>query len=135
MVEIVPVEMEAACEVVGGLGEGTLCQEVREELGDPASYCRWFFYLQMGDLLLVCTGERRGEAMRGDLRKKEVSDPLSQSLWTLEGKQLRSTCLRHSQLAAHLSPTEKPKHLPRLAWSWAQRSQNWLGSEDQYKLS
>lgn len=81
MVEIVLVEMEAAHEVVGGLGEGTLCQEVSEELSNPASCCRWFFYLQMGDLLFVCMGKRRGEAMRSDLRKKEVSDLLFQSPW------------------------------------------------------
>lgn len=28
-----------------------------------------------------------------------------------------------------------PEHLPRLAWFLTQRSQNWLGSEAQYKLS
>lgn len=102
VVEIVLVEMEAAHEVVGGLGEGTLCQDVSEELGDPASYGRWFCYLQMGDLLFVCTGERRGEAMRVALGKRPLT--LYPSLCgDPEGKQLTSTCLRHSQLAAHLS--------------------------------
>lgn len=72
VVEIVLVEMEAAREVVGGLGEGTLCQEVSEELGDPASCCWWFYYLQMGDLLFVYTGERRGKAMRVTLGKKAL---------------------------------------------------------------
>jgi hypothetical protein len=69
VLEIVLVEMEASREVVGGVGEGTLCQEVSEELGDPASHCRWLCYLQMGDLLFVCTGKRRGEAMRVTLGK------------------------------------------------------------------
>lgn len=69
MVEIVLVEMETAHEVVGGVGEGTLCQEVSEELCDFASRCRRFCYLQMGDLLFVCMGERRGEATRVSLGK------------------------------------------------------------------
>lgn len=69
VLEIVLVEMEASCEVVGGLGQGTLCQEVSEELCDPASCCRWFCYLQMGNLLFVCTGERMDEATRVTLGK------------------------------------------------------------------
>lgn len=54
VMEVVLVEMEAMHEVVGGLGQRTLCQEVSEELGDSATCCRWFFYLQMGDLFFVC---------------------------------------------------------------------------------
>lgn len=30
---------------------------------------------------------------------------------------------------------KEPRHLPRLARACAQRSQNWLGSDDQYRLS
>lgn len=61
--------------------------------------------------------------------------PLPQPLWTLKGLRATPPTPNPAPLAAPLHPYEEPRHLPRLAWSRAQRSQNWLGSEAQYALS
>lgn len=57
MMEIVLVEMEAMQEIVSGLGKWTHRQKVSEKFSNPASSCGWFFYLQLGHLLLVYTGK------------------------------------------------------------------------------
>lgn len=123
MLEIVPVEMEATQEVVRGLGEWAPCQKVSEELGYPASRCGRLLYLQKGDLLLVCT-----------IKRGVIQEMVSLGLCGLP-KAREST---FPQIQPHWLPHHiltRSRHLPRLAWSCAQRSQNWLGSEDQYKLS
>jgi hypothetical protein len=60
MLEIVLVEMEAMQEIVGGLGKWAPGQEVSEKLSDSASSCGRLFHLQLGNLLLVCTGWGEG---------------------------------------------------------------------------
>ena len=55
---------------------------------------------------------------------------------TLEGKRCESPAPWCSPSWLPLGTLMKgPEHLPRLAWFLTQRSQNWLGSEAQYKLS
>lgn len=49
---------------MGGLGKWTPCQKVSEELSYPAGHCGRLFYLQKGDLVLVCNQE---EETRGPL--------------------------------------------------------------------
>lgn len=78
MLEIVPVEMEAIQEIVGGLGQRAPRQEVSEKRGYSAGHRGRLFYLQEGDLLLVCRGGRKW----GVFQEMGTPGPLSQPLWT-----------------------------------------------------
>lgn len=61
VLEVVLMEMEAAQEIMGGLGKGALAQEVGEKPSNTASCGGWLLYLQEGNLLLVYTGEQEWE--------------------------------------------------------------------------
>lgn len=131
MLEIVLVEVEATQEVVGGLGKWAPCQKVSEKLGYPAGHRGRLLHLQKGDLLPVCTVKRGGNGV--SFRKWYP--------WAFTPASVDSQ-RPESPHSPKYSPTGCPtvslqgvRHLPRLAWSCVQRSQNWLGSEDQYKLS
>lgn len=55
---------------------------------------------------------------------------------TLEGEEVGPPTLWYSPSWLPLGTLTKGlEHLPRLAWFLTQWSQNWLGSEAQYKLS
>ena len=76
---------------------------------------------------------RRGTCSLSAVEKKYKGTlrPLFQPLQTHKG--LRAT--PRSPQAASPILVKEPRHLPRLARACAQRSQNWLGSDDQYRLS
>lgn len=111
MLEIVLVEMEAMQEIVGGLGKRAPRQEVSEKLGYSAGYRGRLFYLQKGDLLLVCSQEGREW---GIFQDTGTPGPLSQPLWTPRGLRVHVSP-NSAPLAAPPHPREESRHLPRLA--------------------
>lgn len=104
--------MEAAQEIVGGLGKWTPGQKVSEKLGYPARSCGRLFCLQKGHLFLACS--QGGDS--GTLRKWGPPGPLSQPLWTPKG--LIATPI-FPQIQPHWLTlrilTKEPGHLLRLA--------------------